>query len=80
MPINLMFVLCIAGLCIENQHCALGFVNIVITDAAPYMFRHLRAILRERLCPREYVETKAATYGRSFHVLTRTKMLPEDGT
>jgi hypothetical protein len=29
-----MFVLCIDGLCIENQHCALGFVNICITNAA----------------------------------------------
>jgi hypothetical protein len=27
------------------------------------MFRHLRAILRERLRPREYVKTKAAMYG-----------------
>jgi hypothetical protein len=25
-----MFVPCIAGLCIENQHCALGFVNVFI--------------------------------------------------
>jgi hypothetical protein len=24
----------------------------------PYMFRHLRAILRERLCPCEYVKTR----------------------
>jgi hypothetical protein len=44
------------------------------------MFRHLRAILRERLCPREYVKTKAAMYGLSYHVLTRTKTLREDGT
>jgi hypothetical protein len=34
----LMFVLCIAGLCIENQHCALGFVNVFITNAAPTCF------------------------------------------
>jgi hypothetical protein len=26
------------------------------------MFRHLRAILRERPCHREYVKTKAAMY------------------
>jgi hypothetical protein len=31
------------------------------------MFRHLRAILRERLCPREYVKIKAAMYG--WHIL-----------
>jgi hypothetical protein len=28
--IDLMFVPCIAGLCIENQHCALGFVNFLL--------------------------------------------------
>jgi hypothetical protein len=33
-----MFVQCIAGLYKENQHCALGFVNIVITNAAPTCF------------------------------------------
>jgi hypothetical protein len=27
---NLMFVPCLAGLCIENQHCALGFVNVLL--------------------------------------------------
>jgi formate/nitrite transporter FocA (FNT family) len=53
---NLMFVPCIAGLCIENQHFALGFANIFITNAAPTCFGNLRAILRERLCPREYVK------------------------
>jgi hypothetical protein len=35
---NLMFVPCIAGLCIENQHCALGFVNVFITNAATTCF------------------------------------------
>jgi hypothetical protein len=35
---NLMFVPCIAGLCIENQHRALGFVNVFITNAAPTCF------------------------------------------
>jgi hypothetical protein len=29
----LIFVPCIAGLCIENQHCALSFVNIIITNS-----------------------------------------------
>jgi nucleosome binding factor SPN SPT16 subunit len=29
-----MFVPCTAGLCIENQHCALGFVNVSFTNAA----------------------------------------------
>jgi hypothetical protein len=33
------------------------------------MFRHLRAILRERLCPREYAKTKAAMYGLCTHYL-----------
>jgi hypothetical protein len=33
-----MFVLCIAGLCIENKHFALGFVNVFITNAAPTCF------------------------------------------
>jgi hypothetical protein len=32
---TLMVVPCIAGLCIENQHCVLGFVNVFITNAAP---------------------------------------------
>jgi hypothetical protein len=33
-----MFVPCIAELCIENQHCSLGFVNVFITNAAPTCF------------------------------------------
>jgi hypothetical protein len=33
-----MFVPCIAGLYMENQHCALGFVNVFITNAAPTCF------------------------------------------
>jgi hypothetical protein len=33
-----MFVPCIAGLCIENQHCAVGFVNLFTTNAAPTCF------------------------------------------
>jgi hypothetical protein len=33
-----MFVPCIAALCIENQHCALGFVNVFTTNAAPTCF------------------------------------------
>jgi hypothetical protein len=35
---SLMFVPRIAGLCIENQHFALGFVNVFITNAAPTCF------------------------------------------
>jgi hypothetical protein len=34
----LVFVPCVAGLCIENQHCALGYINIFITNAAPTCF------------------------------------------
>jgi hypothetical protein len=34
----LMFVPCIAGLCIENQHSKLVFVNVFITNAAPTCF------------------------------------------
>jgi hypothetical protein len=33
-----MFVPCIAEFCIENQHCALGFINIFIINAAPTCF------------------------------------------
>jgi hypothetical protein len=33
-----MFLPCIAVLCIENQHCTLGLVNIFITNAAPTCF------------------------------------------
>jgi putative effector of murein hydrolase LrgA (UPF0299 family) len=36
--IYLMFVPCIAGLGIKNQHCALSFVNIYITNAASTCF------------------------------------------
>jgi hypothetical protein len=33
------------------------------------MFRHLRAIVREHLCPCEYVKTKAAMYGLQLREL-----------
>jgi hypothetical protein len=46
---------------IENQHCALGFVNVFITNAAPTCFGTY-VPSSERLCPREYVKTKAAMY------------------
>jgi hypothetical protein len=37
----------------KNQHCALGYVHICLLLCGSYMFRHLRAMLRERLCPCE---------------------------
>jgi hypothetical protein len=40
----------------KNQYRALGFVNICLLICGSYMFRHLRAILRERLCPCELCE------------------------
>jgi hypothetical protein len=40
----------------KNQHCALGYVNICLLLCSSYMFQHLRAILREHLCPCELRE------------------------
>jgi hypothetical protein len=40
----------------KNHHCALGYVHICLLLCGSYMFRHLRAMLIERLCPCELLE------------------------
>jgi hypothetical protein len=50
-------------LCIENQHCALGFVNVFITNAAPTCFSTYVPSSGSVFYPHEYVKTKAAMYG-----------------
>jgi hypothetical protein len=58
-----MFVLCIAGLCIENEHCALGFVNVFITNAAPTCFGTYVPSSGSVFVLVSNVKTKAAMYG-----------------
>jgi hypothetical protein len=81
--VNLVFVPCIAGLCIENQHCALGFVNVFITNAAPTQsvgkhntVQHLKPAHRAH----KFTIPEAVHSCLSFHVLTKTKTLRGDGT
>jgi hypothetical protein len=49
-----MFLPCIAGLRIANQHCSLGFVNVFITDALLYQFTYCILLLLPASMPSFY--------------------------
>jgi hypothetical protein len=58
-----MFVPCIAGLYLENQHFVLGFVNAFIINAAPTCFGTYVSSSGSVFVLVTNVKTKAAMYG-----------------